>query len=102
MSHTPDISSLLEQYMGDTGRSDRWITVKDIRTHFQLPETNRPAISGFLHKIHTGPYFSCRYKVARIEKFRDPTPPYRIIMRYFVEERPAPRNTPATGAREFR
>jgi hypothetical protein len=101
MSHNPDIPELLNRYMADSGRSEQWITVKDIRTHFQLAETNGPAISGFLSKIHNGPFFSCRYKVARIEKFRDTTPPYRIIKRYFVQERPVQRNHQATDAKEF-
>jgi hypothetical protein len=91
MSHNPDIPGLLEQYMEDSGQSEQWITVKDIRMHFQLAETDGPAISGFLSKIHNGPFFSCRYKVTRIEKFQDTAPPYRIIKRYLVGERPLQR-----------
>jgi hypothetical protein len=94
LSHRQDIPELIEQYMADSGRSEQWITVKDIRTYFQLAETNGPAISGFLSKIHTGPFFSCRYKVTRVEKFRDTTPPYRIIRKYLVQERPVQRINP--------
>jgi hypothetical protein len=88
----PEIPELLERYMEDSGRSEQWITVQEIRTYFHLAESDGPAISGFLKKIHDGPFFSCRYKVARMEKFQDTTPPYRIIKKYFVQERPVPRS----------
>jgi hypothetical protein len=97
LSQGLNIPELLDRYREDSGRSGQWITVKDIRTHFQLAESNGPAISGFLSKIHHGSFFSCRYKVARIEKFRDTAPPYRIIRKYFVEERPVQRNHRAAG-----
>ena len=100
MSPHPEVPDLLEQYMENSGRSDQWITVKDFRTYFQLAESDGPAISGFLGKIHHGPFFSCRYKVARIEKFRDTIPPYRIIKKYLVRERPVQRRHPVTGVKE--
>lgn len=101
MSPHPEIPELLDQYMEDSGRSEQWITVQNIRTHFQLAESNGPAISGFLSKIHYGPFFSCRYKVVRIEKFRDTIPPYRIIKKYLVQERPAQRRHQDSAAKEF-
>ena len=101
MSPHPEIPELLDQYMDNSGRSEQWITVQDIRTYFELAESNGPAISGFLSKIHHGPFFTCRYRVARIEKFRDTTPPYRIIRKYLVQERPVQRNHQATDAKEF-
>ena len=100
MSPHPEIPELLDQYMDNSGRSEQWITVQDIRVYFQLAESDGPAISGFLRKIHHGPFFTCRYKVARIEKFRDTTPPYRIIKKYLVHERPAQRSYQVTDAKE--
>jgi hypothetical protein len=101
LSPHPDIPELLEQYMANSGRSEQWITVQDIRSHFQLAESNGPAISGFLSKIHYGPFFTCRYKVVRIEKFRDTIPPYRIIKKYLVQERPVRKGHQVTDAEEF-
>ncbi|MDP3564285.1 MAG: hypothetical protein Q8R70_07310 [Methanoregula sp.] len=92
MTRHPEIPELLEQYMEDSGRSVQWITVHEIRMYFHLADSDGPALSGFLKKIHDGPFFSCRYKVARIEKFRDTNPPYRIIKKYLVQERPAQRH----------
>ena len=100
LSQSPDIPELLDRYMEDSGLSEQWITVKDIRTHFKLAESNGPAISGFLKRIHHGSFFSCRYKVARIEKFRDPILPHRLIRKYFVQERPVQRNHQAAVAKE--
>jgi len=101
LSPHPEIPELLDQYMEDSGRSEQWITVQEIRSYFQLAKSNGPAISGFLSKIHHGPFFTCRYKVTRIEKFRNTTPPYRIIKKYLVQERPVQRNHQATDAKEF-
>ena len=100
MPHHLDIPDLLNQYMEDSGRSELWITVQDIRTYFKLPESNGPAISGFLSKIHHGPFFSCRYKVARIEKIRDTITPHRIIKKYLIKERPVQRMHQTTNAKE--
>lgn len=88
MTRYPEVPELLEQYMEESGRTARWITVREIRAHFNLDDSAGPALSGFLQKIFQGPFFSCRYKVTRIEKFEDTVPPYRIICKYFVEERP--------------
>ncbi|MDO9549989.1 MAG: hypothetical protein Q7J03_03355 [Methanoregula sp.] len=100
MAHHKEIPELLEQYMEDSGQSEQWITVQEIRSYFQLAESNGPAISGFLSKIHHGPFISCRYKVARMEKFRDTTPPYRIIKKYLVQERPIKRCNTAPHAKK--
>jgi len=74
--------------MAATGSPERWVTVREIRAFFNLDESTGPAFSGFLQRSHYGAFFSCRYKVTRMEKFRDTAPPYRIIRRYFVQERP--------------
>ncbi len=92
LSRCTDIPELLARYMEESGRSALWITVRDIREYFQLPETDGPAISGFLKRINHGSFFSCRYKVARIEKLRDTVPPHRLIRKYLVQERPAQRS----------
>ena len=92
----PEIPELLERYMEDSCRSEQWITVQEIRTYFHMAESDGPAISGFLRKIHHGAFFSCRYKVALIEKFQDTVPPYRIIRKYLVQERPVQRKRQAS------
>jgi len=89
MTRHPEVPELIEQYMEDAHTPACWVTVRDLRTHFKLDESAGPALSGFLQKIFQGPFFSCRYKVTRIEKFVDTDPPYRIICRYRVEERPS-------------
>jgi hypothetical protein len=100
MTRHPEIPELLERYMEDSGRSMQWITVQQIRMYFQLADSDGPAISGFLKKIHDGPFFTCRYKVARIEKFQDPDPPYRIIRKYLVQQRPVPRRNQDSKVKE--
>jgi hypothetical protein len=83
------ISDLLEQYMNEKGYAECWITVQEIRARFKMECPSGQAISGFLGRNHNGAFAACRYRVTRIEKFRDTIPPYRIIRRYLVQERPA-------------
>jgi hypothetical protein len=91
MTRRQEVPDLLEQFMEASGSKERWVTVRELRLFFQLDESAGPAFSGFLRKIHHGPFFTCRYKVARMEKFRDTTPPYRMIKKYLVQVRPVPR-----------
>jgi hypothetical protein len=95
-----EVPEMLEQYMAASGLSEQWVTVREIRAFFDLDESAGPAFSGFLQKIHFGAFFSCRYKVTRIEKFRDETPPYRIIRKYLVQERPGRKYPYSTTARQ--
>nr|WP_321352613.1 hypothetical protein [uncultured Methanoregula sp.] len=88
MNHHKELPGLLEQYMEESGRSEQWVTVQEIRDRFQLDISAGPAISGFLSKIYHGTSVTCRYRVARMEKYRDMIPPYRIIKRYLVRKRP--------------
>ncbi len=94
MHRHPEVPELLEQYMKAEGTAECWVTVRELRTFFRLEESAGPAISGFLQRIHHGPFSACRYRVTRMEKFRDRAPPYRIIKKYLVQARPAPRPSP--------
>jgi hypothetical protein len=88
MSAHPPIPELLEQFMEAGSLPERWITVRELRTHFDLDDTASPAISGFLRRIYHGPFFTCQYQVTRIERLIVKTPHTRMIKRYFVTRRP--------------
>jgi len=88
MNGHPPIPELLEQFMEAGNVPERWITVRELRTHFHLDDTASPAISGFLRRIYHGPYFTCQYRVTRIERLTVTTPHTRMIKRYFVTQRP--------------
>jgi len=96
MTHYPEIPELLEQYMEASGSAERWVTVGELRSFFQLDESAGPALSGFLQKSYYWSFRSCRYRVERIEKFQETTPPYRIIRKYLVQERPVKKHQLAT------
>jgi len=93
MQRQPELPELLEHYMEASGMAECWITVRELRSFFCMEESAGPAISGFLQRIHHGPFHACRYRVTRMEKFRDRAPPYRIIKKYLVQARPAPRSS---------
>jgi hypothetical protein len=88
MARNRDLPDLLERFMEESGETQRWITVNEFRTYFHLNEFSAPAISGFLQRIYQGAFFSCPYRVERIEKIRIQKPKHRIIKRYLVIRRP--------------
>jgi len=91
MARNREVPALLERFMEESGESQRWITVNEFRTYFHLDEFAAPAISGFLQRIYQGPFFSCPYRVERIEKVTIQKPQRRIIKRYLVTLRPPAR-----------
>ena len=91
MARNRDVPDLLETFMEESGETQRWVTVNEVRTYFDLDEFSSPAISGFLQRIYHGPFFSCPYRVERIEKVTFQKPQPRIVKRYLVTRRPPAR-----------
>jgi hypothetical protein len=87
MARNREVPDLLERFMEESGETQRWVTVNEIRTYFNLDEFSAPPISGFLQRIYHGPFFSCSYRVERIEKVTIQKPKHRIIKRYLVTKR---------------
>jgi hypothetical protein len=86
------IPELLEEYMRGHDGAGLWVTVPEFRAFFAMDKHASPAISGFFRKLYQGPFFTCPYRVARIEKRMVNTPHTRMIKRYFITRRPEPRN----------
>lgn len=91
MARKRDIPDLLEKFMEESGETQRWVTVSEFRTYFDLDEFSAPAISGFLRRIYYGQFFSCPYRVARIEKVTVVKKQRRVVKRYLVTRRPRTR-----------
>ncbi len=101
ISTRPPIPELLEQFMEAGGVPERWITVQELRTHFNLDDTTSPAISGFLRRIYHGPFFTCQYQVTRIERLIVSTPHTRMIKRYFVTRRAVSQKRTGSSSRSL-
>jgi len=91
MARNREVPDILEMFMAESGETQRWVTVNEIRTYFNLDKFAAPPISGFLQRIYHGPFTSCPYRVERIEKIPVQNPHRRDIKRYLVVRRPAPR-----------
>ena len=91
MARNRDVPGLLERFMEESGETQRWVTVNEFRTYFDLDEFSAPAISGFLQRIYHGSFFSCPYRVERIEKVIVQKRQRRIVKRYLVTKRPSAR-----------
>jgi hypothetical protein len=91
MARNRDVPTLLEKFMEESGETQRWVTVNEIRTYFNLDEFSAPPISGFLQRIYHGPFFSCPFRVERIEKVTVQKRQRRVVKRYLVTRRPPAR-----------
>jgi len=91
MARNRDVPDLLERFMIESGETQRWVTVNEIRTYFNLDEFSAPPISGFLQRIYHGSFFSCPYRVERIEKITVQKRQRRVVKRYLVTRRPQAR-----------
>jgi hypothetical protein len=90
MARNGNVPELIEQFMEESGETQQWVTVNELRTYFSLDEFAAPAISGFLRRIYHGPFATCPYRVERIEKITVQNPHRRDIKRYLVVRRPVP------------
>ena len=90
------IPELLEEYMRGHDGAGLWVTVPEFRAFFAMDKHASPAISGFFKRLYQGPFFTCPYRVAKIEKMMVNTPHTRMIKRYFITRRPEPRGNPGT------
>jgi len=84
MGRIKNFSLLLEQFMKESGKSQRWITVNEFRKWSQFDESFAPEIAGFLKRIHFGSFPSCPYKVERIERVFIKGADHKILRKYFI------------------
>jgi hypothetical protein len=78
---------LLARYMEEQEDKPQWVTVKDIRKRFNLGREWSSPLSGFLHRIETGPFFSYPFIVVRSERMKDTTQTTGLVLRYLVRRR---------------
>lgn len=90
------VAELLEMFMESSGLPERWITVYEFRTRFQLDEDTSPVIAGFLRRLHHNTLFTCQYRVEKIEKIKVSIPQMRMVKRYLVQKRTTARKDPDT------
>ena len=86
MTSHPKIVELIKDYMDADDQPERWITVQEFRTFFDLKKSCSPVIAGYFQRIYQNPTYLCPYKVIRIEQVRDPANPYRFVRRYLVKK----------------
>ncbi len=82
------IPELLEEYMQAYDGPGLWVTVPDFRTYFALDNYSSPVISGFFRRLYHRPFFTCPYRVTRIENLIVTIPQKRMIKRYFITRKP--------------
>lgn len=96
MNRYDGIPERIEQFMADTGSTERWVTVQELRDHFGLSRYQCNTVSGFLRRISSGPFRSFAYIVLRIERggVGSSCP---LKARYLVTRRRGPDARPGSG-----
>jgi hypothetical protein len=82
-----EVPDLLARYMEEHEDKPQWVTVKDIRKRFNLGREWSSPLSGFLHRIETGPFFSYPFIVVRSEREEGSTRSNGVVLRYLVRKR---------------
>jgi hypothetical protein len=90
MQRDEEIPDLLAKYMEQWSKAERWVTVYEFRTCFDLDRSSASAVSGFLCRIYRGPFYSFPYRVKKIEKIFVHAPQRRSVNRYLVKKSPEP------------
>jgi len=62
------IPELLEAYMVENAADERWITVQELRTRFNLTRYQSVTVSAFLRRLEQGPFVRYPYIVLKIER----------------------------------
>jgi|GEM_PF-843608 len=78
---------LLEQYMGEQGSGEQWVTVQELRDRFGLTRYQCNTVSGFLRRLEFGSFGRFPFIVARIEKTEGTNPSDPPKCRYLVQEK---------------
>nr|WP_321352618.1 hypothetical protein [uncultured Methanoregula sp.] len=81
------IPELLEQFMKENGRNERWVTVQELRDRFGLTRYQGTTVSGFLRRLHVGAFGQCPYIVSRIEYAEGMHPSSPRKYRYLVKRK---------------
>ncbi len=82
MNRYEGIPEMLELFMEECGVPERWITVHELRSRFQLTRYQCSTVSGFLRRLEFGRFGRCPYTVTRIE--RPYHPEGNRVCRYLV------------------
>lgn len=88
MGSYPEICDLLEAFLDAKDMPECWITVEEIRIFFDLKKNSSHAIVGILRRLYKNRTFGYPYRVARMEKFIETVPPYRVFTRYLIQKKP--------------
>jgi len=87
MTNDDYIPDLLEQYMTETRASCQWITVRELRQYFQLPNEYAHPLSGFLLRLYTRKPNQFPYIVSRIEREKRTNVTGTYNLRYYVQQK---------------
>lgn len=81
------IPELLEQFMQEKGRKERWITVQELRDRFGLTRYQCNTVSGFLRRLEFGPFGKFPFIVTKIKREGGENPSDPKKCRYLLKLR---------------
>lgn len=87
MRKYPGIPELLEAYMEENAADERWITVHELRDHFNLTRYRSNTVSAFLRRLKFGPFGQFPFIVAKITREAGENPSDPKKCRYLLKLR---------------
>lgn len=82
-----ELPRLLEQYMGEKGGDDRWVTVQEFRDHFNLTGENGHIIAALFCGLTDKPISGFPFIVHRVERIKAQNRYQITPKRYLVKRR---------------
>jgi len=87
MANYTGIPEMLETFMAESGRSECWVTVSQLRQRFGFSRERCTSVSRFLRRLHEGTYRQFPYIVRSIERNPACKSPEVGVLRYHVKRR---------------
>lgn len=87
------IPELMEQFMREEATDELWVTVQEVRNRFGLTRYQGNTVSGFLRRLHSGPFRQYPYVVLRVDHVAGHRPSDPLKYRYLVRKKAGSNDT---------
>ena len=82
-----EIPEMLEEYMAESGSTERWVTVRELRERFGLVRQQCTSVARFFQRLHEGAFCQFPFIVLKIEHAPAYTPRDMKVCRYLIKRR---------------
>ena len=81
------IPEILEEFMAESGSTERWVTVRELRERFGLVRQQCTSVARFFQRLHEGAFRQFPFIVLKIERAPADIPRDMNVYRYLIKRR---------------